>query len=246
MRKRACSSARPGSAAQTRAPTAQKRSLGESWPPPFPRRHQHRRRRRHRRCWKGQRAARSARRCRPSAAATSICSSRLLARAHPAHPLSGPWLPLGPLAAASACAGRRMQRRRLLPQRTGARGASARCARSSPRVQQRGRRHASRPDAAKHWRHAAERTGACSARARPAAAHGAPPARREKTRAQDSRREDAGEAGPSLMALSALATTFCRCKKLVHHDSPGSLSVSDYCINDRADVNVPLARSKFL
>ena len=121
-----------------------------------------------------------ARRCRPSAAATSIRRRRLLARAHPAHPLSARLAAVRP--ARSSLRPRRPAHARPVAQRIGARGAGARCARPSPRVQQRGRRHASRPDAAARRRHAAERTGACSPRGRPAGVYGAPPARQVATR----------------------------------------------------------------
>jgi len=91
---------------------------------------------------------------------------------------------------------------------------------------------------------ACRRTDRCAQPARQACrrvrrAAGAP----SGNKAPDSRREDAGEAGPSLIAL---AMTFCRCKKLVRHVSPGSLSVSDHFINDRSDMNVALALPKFL
>jgi len=94
---------------------------------------------------------------------------------------------------------------------------------------------------------ACRRTDRCAQPARQACwrvrrAAGAP----SGNKAPDSRCENAGEAGPSLIALSALAMTFCRCKKLVRHVSPGSLSVSDHFINDRSDMNVALALPKFL
>ena len=113
-----------------------------------------------------------ARRCRPSTAATYIRRRRLLARAHPAHPLSARLAAVRP--ARSSLRPRRPAHARPVAQRIGARGAGARCARPWPRVQQRGRRHASRPDAASASM-ACRRTERCAQLARQAFRRPAPP-----------------------------------------------------------------------